>query len=141
MQAKLSKSDIKQNLTRRLSLIKEISEIRSKVKDYYNQAISLSIEFRNSIISLRNSIKIENDELINIPDFQPLLELNSQFSRILRESFDDNFISMLSNIENSESSTENSFMSFFDTILSNKTSVKELFPSFIVKVSNSTLVN
>ena len=133
--SKLSKSEIRLNLSRRLDLIKEISEIRSKVKEYYNEAISLSMNFRNSLIGFRNLINIENDELSNIPDFQLLIELNHQFSNILKETFEDNYISMISNIENDDSNTENSFKSFFETILDNKKSVKELFQLFKVKIA------
>ncbi len=129
----LSKNDIKLNLNRRLDLIKEISELRSKVKDYYNEAISLSMVFINTLISFKNTINIENDELINIPDFRPLIDLNNLLSTLLKEGFDNSFISKLINAENNESSTENSFKFFFDTILSNKAIVKEMFPIFMVK--------
>lgn len=133
--SKLSKKDIQENLSRRLNLIREISDIRSKVKDYYNQAISISMEYRNSIISLMNTINIENNELINIPDFQPLIKLNNQILTILKECFDDKYITELTNIDNAESSTDNSFRIFFDTILSNKTFVNNQFPLFFDEFS------
>jgi len=129
--SKSTSLEIKHSLSKRLDLIKEISDLRFKVKEHYNESNSFIMNLRNSLFNLLHQTTVENERIINIPDFKLLFEWNSKFSEILKGLVNDEFIAMISKNDDNNSSSESSFKLLFDSILSNKNSVKEVHPSYI----------
>lgn len=113
-------NEIEKHITTRLNSIKEISQLRKDVKLFYEEVLSYISDIRSHLINYRSKIKIENDSIISIPDFNELNQSNSEFSNQLKLFLEEDFLISINDIISSESSSESNFQKLFDLILNNK---------------------